>query len=109
MVKKEDDYYKSLGNDIRMYREKAGLTQADLAEAAGISRTSLTNIEYGRQRVFVDQLEMICLAIGVSTADFFQERGQPAKPKPVAKSNLKGLPMVAKFLESVRPDEEGTT
>lgn len=103
---KENDYYELLGKDIRTYREKAGLTQAELAEAAGLARTSLINIERGRQRVFVDQLETICQEIGLSVAEFFDKRGRLSKPKPVVKSNLKGMPMVAKFLDTVRRDEE---
>lgn len=38
----------SLGQAIRHYRQEAGLTQAELAERAGLNRTYLSALEQGR-------------------------------------------------------------
>lgn len=40
-----DEYYHQLALNISYYRKKKGLTQIQLAEKAGISRTHMSNIE----------------------------------------------------------------
>ena len=37
--------YRLLGNNISYYRKRANMTQLDLAEKIGISRTHMSNIE----------------------------------------------------------------
>lgn len=51
-----DDFYQAVGALIRQARERQGLTQTELAEAVGLGRTSLTNIELGRQRFLLHKL-----------------------------------------------------
>ncbi len=46
-----DEYYRQLGLNISYYRKKAGLTQLQLAEKAGISRTHMSNIEAPNKQV----------------------------------------------------------
>jgi len=43
------DFYKQLGANIRKNRRALGRSQDELARAIGLTRTSLTNIENGRQ------------------------------------------------------------
>ena len=45
-----DRLHRSLGERIRGLREDAGDSQGDLADALGLSRTSVVNVEAGRQR-----------------------------------------------------------
>ncbi len=42
-------FYEQLGANIRKYREQRKLSQNDLAKLVSLTRTSLTNIEKGRQ------------------------------------------------------------
>lgn len=42
--------YQKLGQHLRQKREAAKLTQAHVAEGVGVLRTSITNIEAGRQK-----------------------------------------------------------
>jgi transcriptional regulator with XRE-family HTH domain len=42
-------FYETLGKNIRKWRDQRGLSQEDLANLVGLTRTSLTNIENGRQ------------------------------------------------------------
>lgn len=39
------DRFRNLGMQIAKYRRRKGMTQMDLAKAAGISRTHMSNIE----------------------------------------------------------------
>lgn len=45
------DLYKELGDLIRDRRKALGMSQETLARNVGLSRTSITNIECGRQHV----------------------------------------------------------
>ena len=45
------DVYRSFGQILSQRRSEANLSQAALAKAVGLSRTSITNIECGRQPV----------------------------------------------------------
>lgn len=65
-----------LGDRLRTLRETRGLTQAELAERNGLARTSITNIERGRQNLPVDRLFMLALTLGVSVRIEFD----PVKP-----------------------------
>jgi transcriptional regulator with XRE-family HTH domain len=53
-----------LGELLKSLRLFEGMTQADVAEATGYSRTSVTNIEAGRQGVTFDQLVLMMRMIG---------------------------------------------
>lgn len=53
---------------MRLHREQAKLTQQALGDFVGLSRTSITNIEKGRQHVALHQLFDIAEALGLSTA-----------------------------------------
>lgn len=50
-------------------REKTELTQERLAARVGLSRTSIVNVEAGRQRVPLHQLYRIAGALGMEPAD----------------------------------------
>ena len=53
-------------NAIKVIRKHRGLTQQDLAEAAGISRPYLTEIETGRKDGSIRALKSIAGALDVS-------------------------------------------
>ena len=48
--------YRDFGSRLRARRRKLGLTQESLGEHVGLSRTSITNIERGEQRILLHQL-----------------------------------------------------
>lgn len=62
--------YRVVGQAVTALRRKSGVTQQQLADAIGISRASVANIERGEQRVFLDQV--------VSIASFFDLSGVDA-------------------------------
>lgn len=49
--------YRMLGVAIREARIKARKTQSELADCVGLTRTSVANIEAGRQRILLHQIE----------------------------------------------------
>lgn len=55
----------ALGAAIRRKRVAVGMSQAGLAEALALSRTSVTNIEGGRQPLSVPGLYQVARVLGV--------------------------------------------
>lgn len=72
----EDDLYKAIGERVREGRSRIGLTQEALGELVGLGRTSITNIERGRQRMTVHALYALAQAL----------RQQPASLLPAVTS-----------------------
>jgi DNA-binding XRE family transcriptional regulator len=58
------ELYADFGASLRMARKRAGLSQDDLARRVGLSRTSITNIEGGRQQVLLHTFIGLCRAVG---------------------------------------------
>jgi transcriptional regulator with XRE-family HTH domain len=48
--------YIAFGKLVRLHRVNRGFTQEKLGQLVGLSRTSITNIEKGRQHIALDQL-----------------------------------------------------
>jgi transcriptional regulator with XRE-family HTH domain len=69
--------YVELGKRIRAARKGKRLTQARLAEVVSLTRTSITNIEKGRQKLLIHTLYDLAGALGVSPRDLLpEENGQ---------------------------------
>jgi transcriptional regulator with XRE-family HTH domain len=58
------DKNNGLGQTIKALRKLRGMTQAQLAELAGVERTSITNIERGNQTLTVLTINAIAAALG---------------------------------------------
>lgn len=55
----------SLGAAIKHYRAKAGLSQAELAERAGLHRSYLSALEQGRETEHMRRLFRVLRELGV--------------------------------------------
>lgn len=55
----------SVGPAIRKYREEAGLTQAELADLAGLNRTYLSELEQGKETEQLRRILRILKVLGV--------------------------------------------
>lgn len=55
----------SLGDAIRHYRKEAGLTQAQLAELAGLRRSYLSELESGKETEQVKRVLRVLRQLGV--------------------------------------------
>jgi transcriptional regulator with XRE-family HTH domain len=65
----QEMYLTRLGEIIRSRREALGIPQAKLAEIAGVTRPSMSNIEAGRQDFCVSRLQPIAAALRLRTGD----------------------------------------
>jgi transcriptional regulator with XRE-family HTH domain len=64
-----DPYYRRLGELLRKQRAQKRITQEALGAHLGLSRTSIVNIEKGRQHIAVHQLARIADYLGCTVAD----------------------------------------
>jgi transcriptional regulator with XRE-family HTH domain len=60
-----DPLYEAIGRRVRAAREQAKRSQGELAQRVGLTRTSITNIERGRQKIQVHTLYAIAEALNV--------------------------------------------
>ena len=71
-------YEKRVGNNIRKYREKIGMTQNDLAaklqiNGCDITRSGLAKIEVGQRHIYPDELMNIKKILKVSYENLLEE------------------------------------
>ena len=66
---RRDQWYRDFGAKLRLLRENRGLTQGGLATSVGLTRTSLTNIEKGRQKVLLHTVMEIAAALSVDARE----------------------------------------
>jgi DNA-binding XRE family transcriptional regulator len=60
--------YNLIGTNIKQQRLQVDMTQTQLADAVGVLRTSITDIEAGRQKPPLHLLYNLCLALGIEVA-----------------------------------------
>lgn len=94
-----NDFYLRLGDSIRRRREELRLTQAELGESLGLSRTSVTNIERGRQRLLIDQFQRVCKALDVPADTLLAALEAPPRPVVRDSGELKRMPTVTAYLK----------
>jgi transcriptional regulator with XRE-family HTH domain len=80
LVLSDDDLHKAIGRRVRAGRERAGLTQEALGVLVGLGRTSITNIEKGRQGLTVSTLVSLASALGKTPADLLPAPEAPTTP-----------------------------
>lgn len=76
MEQKHSEKYILLGLNIAFYRKKKGLTQENLAESVGISRTHMSNIEAKKvdKSLSLEVLFDIADALNVEVGKLFEMR-----------------------------------
>jgi len=58
--------YRVVGERIRNERKRQNITQDELATEIGLTRTSITNVEKGRQKILLHTLVQIAAYLGTS-------------------------------------------
>src|SRR5205809_263541 len=62
----ETEYYRELGQRVQRARIASALTQESLASLVGLTRTSIVNIEKGRQKVLAHTLVRLSRSLNVA-------------------------------------------
>jgi transcriptional regulator with XRE-family HTH domain len=85
MATPQGAFYAALGLAIQKARKAKRITQLRLSRAVNLSRTSITNIERGRQPVPVHLLVQLAHALGLTAADLLPKEDLPTVPESVKK------------------------
>lgn len=65
-----------IGENVKKYREKANLTQAELAEKVGIGTASVSRTERGEKRMKMETLRAFADALGISVGLLFYQENR---------------------------------
>ena len=96
-----DLFNEELGRLIRTNRT-GKMTQAELGERIGLSRTAVTNIECGRQRLLVDQLVEIADALGVPAAELLPPPRARNARQSDSPPSITEMPTVERWIKAVK-------
>jgi transcriptional regulator with XRE-family HTH domain len=88
-----EQIYEQIGRTIRVRRKKIDITQEELAQRINLTRTSITNIERGRQKFQIHTLFDIARALDVPPAALLPTVEAQASDK------------VRDHMRKLRPDE----
>jgi transcriptional regulator with XRE-family HTH domain len=107
MLDGKADFDRALGERIRAARERAGVKQDQLAQAVGLSRTSITNIERGRQGVQAHLLVRIAAVLGGPPADLLPRLApEPSMPDKVRELEPNKRAWAERVMRSPQEDDD---
>lgn len=66
--------FMKIGNKLYSFRKKTGLTQAEVAEAAGISDRTYADIERGNVNMRVDTILRICDVLHITPDEILTDK-----------------------------------
>jgi transcriptional regulator with XRE-family HTH domain len=69
-----------ISHNVRHFRKLRGMTQAELAKAAGTTQYTVSEIELGHREPHPATLRKLAAALGVRVADFYGEAEVPKVP-----------------------------
>lgn len=69
-----------IGKRIAGLRERKGWTTNRLANACGLSQSFLRAVELEEKGISVENLSLVCDALGISLRDFFDQPQEPETP-----------------------------
>lgn len=86
----QDRLYQTIGQKLKAVRKNNQQTQAGMAEILGLERTSVTNIERGKQRPGIHVLYRCCEYFEIPIAEFLPsiERVTGTELPPLAQSAI---------------------
>lgn len=99
-------FYQQVGARVRERRTAARLTQLRLSQHLGMTRTSVANLEAGRQRIPLHVLAVVADAVGCDTAELLpggpQAAARPCVDLAALRPHLDGLEASSReFVESL--------
>jgi transcriptional regulator with XRE-family HTH domain len=67
------DVKSKIGSRIKELRDKADMSQKDLAYSSDLDRSYIASVENGNRNISIINIEKISLALGVSLNEFFND------------------------------------
>lgn len=69
--------FRAIGNKLLTIRKRSGLTQAEVAEAAGLSDRTYADIERGTVNMRIETILRICAALHITPDEILTEERTP--------------------------------
>lgn len=69
----DEEWHRALGDALRVRRTRAGLTQQELAERAGMSKAAVGHVETARRHASGSTLRALADGLGVTVADLLAD------------------------------------
>ena len=86
-----NDFYRQFGQLLRRARKDAGLSQEDLATAIDLTRTSVSNIEKGRQKVLLHTFGRLLGVLNLEAAELLPAADQDSSSRPMGLDRLRSI------------------
>jgi transcriptional regulator with XRE-family HTH domain len=111
-VNDQGSFYAEIGRRVRLARERLGLTQDSLATQVMLSRTSVTNIEKGRQKVLAHTICRLAGALNVLPAELLPDtpplsEGEGEPPGKLVSPRAREMVAAKKKKRGKRPAHSG--
>jgi transcriptional regulator with XRE-family HTH domain len=100
------DLPRQLADSLRRLRERAGLSQTEMARHLGISQPTLNRLENAAQNTTLKTLGALCRALRCAVGDLFEgdvkpgRSSPPSKRKGVAPAAVSNCPLLTSLLLS---------
>lgn len=105
MTLNEDRLYRLVGERLKSVRVRAGIPQTQLAEAINHLRSSISNIEGGRQRAPLHILYELCYQLGIELISILplddEVRNLPLQPVTIADDTEELPPQVVQAVQEI--------
>lgn len=95
------DFYRELGRLIRDRRKAISMSQATLAANVGLSRTSITNVELGRQHLALHLLYGVANTLSVDPSQLLPDKKYLQKKKTLRFDQKHLSPNLAQTVEGL--------
>jgi len=95
----------AVGDALRRRRQAQGRTLREVAAAAGVSLTYLSEVERGRKEASSEVLEAVCSALDLVLADLLFEVAETLATAAMVSRGIRGTepPAIVGFLPPTRP------
>lgn len=100
-----DAFYEDFGARIRRARTRSGISQEELGQRVGLNRSSVSNVEKGRQRVPAHMIIEFAAALDVPPTELLPNG--PVEPDPLRGVPEETRPFVQQVLNSTGEGPHG--
>jgi transcriptional regulator with XRE-family HTH domain len=76
----EGELQKTVGANLRLYREARGLSQEAFAELLGVHRTYMGGVERGERNLTLQTVERLAASINVGPLELLTKLGDASRP-----------------------------
>lgn len=101
-----DSFYKRMGDRIRERRQAKRITQDRLAAHMGLTRTSIVNIEKGRQHLAVHQLVRVSDLLGCAPGELIPSAQESITLSPKLRDQVSDKTALS-FISEISAEADG--